>query len=288
MTRRRRLATLIALVLGAATGLVALAWAFQRSLVFVPDSTPVGPAPDAVEGGRDLTYRTSDGVELGAWLLPADAEADRGIAVLYVPGNGGNREGRLGIARQLTDRGFTVMLMDYRGYGGNEGSPSEDGLARDAVAAVEALADEGFGPERTLYLGESIGTGVVARLQSTHPPAGVLLRSPFTDFTSVAREHYGWPAGLLLRDEFPVLDHLAGSSVPVTVVHGTDDEIVPSASSARVAAGAGHLHEEVVLDGVGHNDAQMFGPPVADALSRLADRVVSGERRTPPTASGAH
>jgi len=252
--------------------LLGVAWAFQRSLVFVPDRAKVGSAADAVEGGRDLRLATSDGLTLDAWLIPAEPAADRRAAVLYAPGNGGDREGRLGIARLLAAEGFTVLLMDYRGYGGNPGSPSEDGLARDAVAAVEALAEEGFGPERTLYLGESIGTGVVARLGSTHPPAGILLRSPFTDFVAVAREHYGFlPVGLLLRDRFPVVEHVHESTVPVSVVHGTADEVVPSRLSAEVAASAGRLHEEVVLDGVGHNDAEMFGPPVVEALARLAD-----------------
>ncbi|OUZ11383.1 alpha/beta hydrolase [Aeromicrobium sp. PE09-221] len=258
----------------AAGGVVALAWALQRSLVFLPDTTPAGSAAHAVEGGRDLTLVTRDGVELDAWLIPPATTVDRETAVLYAPGNGGNREGRLGIAGQLAEEGFTILLVDYRGYGGNEGSPSEEGLAHDAVAAAEALAREGFAPERILYLGESIGTGVVARLQSTHPPAGVLLRSPFTEFTSVAREHYGWLGAALLRDEFPVVGHLAGSEVPVTVVHGTDDDIVPSALSAEVAASVGNLHEELVLDGVGHNDAVMFGRPVAEAMSRLADHAV--------------
>lgn len=264
-----------AAVIGLAGLLLGLAWAFQRSLVFVPDSTEVGSAADAVDGGRDLTLSTSDGHELDAWLIPAAAEADREVAVLYAPGNGGNREGRLGIAQLLAAEGFTVLLMDYRGYGGNPGSPSEDGLARDAVAAADALGEEGFDPERTLYLGESIGTGVVARLASTHPPAGVLLRSPFTDFVAVAGEHYGFlPVDLLLRDRFPVVEHLRDSTVPVTVVHGSSDEVVPSRLSAEVAASAGNLHEEVVLDGVGHNDAAMFGPPVVEALTRLADHAV--------------
>lgn len=275
MTSRRRLAAVLVAIFAAAGGLVALVWALQRSLVFVPDTTPVGSATERIEGGRDLTFTTSDGVELGAWLIPSDTAVDRETAVLYAPGNGGNREGRLGIARHLAEEGFTVLLLDYRGYGGNEGSPSEEGLARDAVAAAEALADEGFAPERTLYLGESIGTGVVARLQSTHPPAGVLLRSPFTDFTAVAREHYGWPGGALLRDRFPVVEYLADSEVPVTVVHGTDDDIVPSALSVEVAASAGNPYEELVLDGVGHNDAVMFGRPVAEAMARLADDAIA-------------
>lgn len=258
------------LVLGLGGLLVGAAWAFQRSLVFVPDSAPV-EAPDDV---REVTLRTSDDLELGAWLLAPAPSVDRGMAVLYAPGNGGNRAGRLDIARGLVAEGFTLLLIDYRGYGGNPGSPSEEGLGRDARAGVEALRAEGFDAGSTLYLGESIGTGVVARLQADVPPAGMLLRSPFTDFAAVGAHQYPYlPVRALLRDRFPVVKHLRESDVPVIVLHGTADEVVPSDQSVEVADVAGRLVEEVVLEGVGHNDAEMFGRPVVDAMVRLADHV---------------
>ncbi len=264
-----------AALVGVAAVLLALLWFGQRSMVFQPDTSEVVDADQVTDGGRDLTLHTADDLELGAWLLPPDEEADRDTAVLYAPGNAANRESRIGIAEEMTARGFTVLLMDYRGYGGNPGSPTEEGLARDAVAAAEALEDEGFPPERTLYFGESIGTGVVARLQSTHPPAGALLRSPFPDFVEVAREHYGFlPVGTLLRDRFPVTEYLSGSSVPITVLYGSVDRVVPSALSAEVAEETGNLREEVVLEGVDHNDPEMFGAPVADALEDLADHAI--------------
>lgn len=251
--------------------LVGAMWVFQRSLVFVPDASPV-TAPDGV---REVTLTTSDDLELDAWLVEPDASSaatDRETAVLYAPGNGGNRAGRIGIGRALASEGFTVLLMDYRGYGGNPGSPTEEGLAKDARAGVELLRGEGFDADATLYLGESIGTGVVARLQADLPPAGMLLRSPFTSFVDVGSHHYPYlPVRTLMRDRFPVEEHVSASDVPVTVVHGTADEIVPSGQSARVADTAGNLVEEVVLDGVGHNDPRMFGRPVVDALVRLGE-----------------
>lgn len=265
--RVRRVAVAAAVVVGMLAVLLGAAWVLQRSLVFVPDTSPV-EAPDGVD---EVTLTTSDGLELTAWLLEPES-VDRDTAVVYAPGNGGNRAGRLGIGRALADEGFTVLLVDYRGYGGNPGTPSEEGLAKDATAAVEVLRNEGFRADRTLYLGESIGTGVVARLQADLPPAAMLLRSPFTSFVDVGSHHYPFlPVGLLMRDRFPVEEHVSSSEVPVTVVYGTDDEVVPSEQSARVADTAGNLEEEVVLDGVGHNDPQMFGRPVVEALVRLAD-----------------
>ncbi|MDO5493249.1 MAG: alpha/beta hydrolase [Nesterenkonia sp.] len=275
MTPLRALIIVPSVIVGVGAVLVALLWFGQRSLVFQPDTSQVDSAEQVSDGGRDLTLDTEDGLELGAWLLPPDDDADRETAVLYAPGNAANRHNRVGIAEEMTARGFTVLLMDYRGYGGNPGSPTEEGLAHDAAAAAEALEEEGFAPERTLYFGESIGSGVVARLQSTHPPAGMLMRSPFPDFVEVAREHYGFlPVGTLLRDRFPVTEHVEDSSVPVSVLHGDADRVVPSELSAEVAEDTGELYEEILLEGVDHNDPEMFGAPVAEALEDLADHAV--------------
>lgn len=268
----RRVTTAALVVVLLVVVVVGLFWTFQRSLIFLPDSAAPLPVADVLPGGREVTLTTDDGLDLAAWFVAADPQLDREMVVLYAPGNGGNRAGRVGIAEELSARGFAVLLLDYRGYGGNPGNPSEEGLAADAEAAVRALAQEGFAPERTIYLGESLGTGVVARLQASHPPAGIVLRSPYPELSAVGSHHYPFlPVRLLLRDRFPVVDHLSGSSVPVTVVRGTADSVVPTELSAEVADSVGNLVEEVVLDGVDHNDPEMFGAPVADAVARLAD-----------------
>lgn len=268
---------LVVMALLAGVGLTA-AWGLQRQLVYYPDASDVPPAGEVLPRARDITLVTADGLELGAWYLPADAGRDTGrhtgLAVLVAPGNGGNRAGRAGLARELGARGFAVLLLDYRGYGGNPGSPSEDGLAADADAAVRALDGLGHPLERTIFFGESLGTGVVAGLLQRHRPAAVVLRSPFTDLADVGRHHFPWlPIRTLLRDRFPVLRPIAGSDVPVTVVYGDRDDVVPTELSARVADSAPALVERVVIEGAGHNDAVMFGPRVADAVERLARRL---------------
>lgn len=252
---------------------VGLVWALQRSLIYFPDRSGVPPAAHVLDGARDLTLSTDDGLELGAWFVPPAAEAqDRGMAVLVAPGNGGNRLGRAGLADELRERGFAVLLMDYRGYGANPGRPSEDGLRRDARAAADALAAEGFPPERVIYYGESLGGGVVAALLAERPPAGAVFRSPFTELAAVGRHHYPvLPVGLVLRDRFPVVEHVAATQVPVSVVRAAHDSVVPAELSAEVAAAAANLVEELVLEGADHNDPAMFGPEVADVVVRLAE-----------------
>lgn len=263
------------LVLVLLVGVVgAVLYALQRQLIYFPDSTRVPPASDVISGAHDITLHTSDGLELGAWFVPAQPTEDTGMAVLVAPGNAGNRARRAGFAEELGDRGLAVLLMDYRGYGGNPGSPSEDGLAADADAAAAALLDLGYPADRTIYFGESLGSGVVAALQARHPPAGIVLRSPFTDLADVGAHHYPWlPVRALLRDRFPVVDHLADSNVPITVIYGLDDSVVPSELSARVADQANSLLERVVLTNADHNEPVMFGSRVADAVQRLARSV---------------
>ncbi len=245
----------------------------QRRLVYFPDPSPVPPAAEVIDGARDVTLQTSDGLELGAWFVPARAGADLGLAVLLAPGNGGNRAGRAGLASELSRRGLAVLVLDYRGYGGNPGSPSEEGLAADALAGALALEELGYPPTRTIYFGESLGTGVVAALHDDRPGAGLILRSPFTDLADVGAHHYPWlPVRMVLRDRFPVIDVISRTAAPVTVIYGDRDSIVPSALSARVADSAPNLVERLVLEGADHNDPVMFGPAVAEAVLRLADR----------------
>ena len=253
---------------------VGMLTALQRQLIYFPDSAAVPPAGDVIEGARDITLRTSDGLALSAWFVPPRPASDMDMAVLLAPGNGGNRLGRLGLAAELSRRGLAVVLMDYRGYGGNPGRPSEDGLAKDAMAAALTLEELGYSSERTIYFGESLGTGVVAALQARRKPAGMVLRSPFTELADVGAHHYPWlPVRMLLKDRFQVSEHLSNSKVPVTVIYGDRDSVVPTELSARVADEAPTLVERVVIRGANHNDEVLFGPPVAGAVARLAKAV---------------
>ena len=258
-------------LVGLAVGMLT---ALQRQLIYFPDSTSVPPAGDVIEGARDVTLRTSDGLALGAWFVPPRSVSDMHMAVLVAPGNGGNRLGRHGLATELSRRGLAVVLMDYRGYGGNPGSPSEDGLAKDALAAALTLEDLGYPAERTIYFGESLGTGVVSALQARRTPAGVVLRSPFPELADVGAHHYPWlPVRLLLKDRFRVTEHLSNTQVPLTVIYGDRDSVVPTELSPRVADEAPTLVERVTIRGADHNDEAMFGPAVSDAVARLAKAV---------------
>ena len=254
----------------------------QRRLIYFPLPAQLPRAEAVVAGVREVTLRTVDGLALGAWLVEA-GEPDRGVAVLVANGNAGNRSLRAPLARALASAGLAVLLFDYRGYGGNPGRPSEQGLARDVRAAHRFLIEEAeVAPARLLYYGESLGSAVVTELATEHPPAGLVLRSPFVDLASVGRVHYPFlpVRTLLLRDRYPLADHLASVKVPTTVVYGSRDSIVPPEQSRAVAAVAAGETRVVEIAGADHNDrALLDGEKLIGAIVVLAERVCETSRR---------
>jgi len=271
-TLRLRPVTVIWLVavLVVVGGFIAVVWFGQRHLIYFPDTTSPRPPADA----REVTLETSDGLRLAAWRVSPSAP-DRGLAVLLAPGNGGNRAGRMVLAREMASVGLTVLLIDYRGYGGNPGRPDEDGLARDVRAGLAYLSAAGFGPDRIIYFGESLGSGVVAELATEFAPAGLMLRSPFVDLASVGAHHYPLlPVRALLRERYPVADNVETVTSPTVVIYGSADTIVPADQSRQVAERAAGTVSVIVVDGADHNDAELaHGPNIIGPLVDLVNQI---------------
>jgi len=274
------LATLgrVVLVIGGAwLLLVLLAAVFQRNLIYLPDRSDPSPPADV----EVVSLTTEDDLELTAWLLAPDGDPATAVStIVLAPGNAGNRAGRVPTARGLVERGHAVLLLDYRGYGGNPGSPDEAGLVADARAARDHLdARDDVDPDTIVYLGESIGTAVVAALAVERPPAALVLRSPFPELADVGRSAYPFlPIRTLLRDRHPTLEHLEQVDVPVLVVAGDRDRIVPTRLSREVAEASGA--ELVEVPGAGHNDAELFiGDRFLDAVDAHVRRAVGAGTR---------
>jgi len=189
--------------------------------------------------------------------------------VLLCHGNAGNAGDRVLHAALLTAAGFDVLLFDYRGYGRSTGSPSEGGLYRDARAARSALLSEpGVDAGRIVYLGESLGGAVALALALEHPPRGLVLQSTFTSVRDMAREHYPFlPAGLV-PDAYPSLRRIRGLRVPLLVLHGDRDDIVPLAHGRALHDAAPREKRLHVFPGLGHNDlVDGAGPGYAEAIA---------------------
>ena len=252
----------IALAMAVTLGLV---WIFQRSLIYLPSRH----VPDPPQGVEEVTYETEDGLTLSAWLLRA--EEDRGLVIVF-NGNAGNRANRLPLGEALTEIGYSVLLTDYRGYGENPGSPSEDGLGLDARAAVSHATDD-LGFTNIVYFGESLGAGVALGLAGEKPPRALVLRSPFSSLVAVAGHHYWYlPSSLLLEDRFPNVERIGEIEAPVLVIAGSSDDIVPTEQSREVYEAAREPKRLVIVEGAGHNDpALLDGDEMIGAVATFLD-----------------
>jgi fermentation-respiration switch protein FrsA (DUF1100 family) len=191
--------------------------------------------------------------------------------VLLFNGNAGHREYRAPLGAALRRHGLNVLLTDYRGYGGNAGTPTEEGLAADARAArAYALGRRDVDATRVTYFGESLGAAVALRLAVEHPPAALVLRSPFASLALVGQHHYpALPVGLLLRDRFPSIDRAPLLRCPVLVIAGSADTIIPIEHSRRLydAVIAPKTLVEIDAD---HNDAALLaGDQMVEATLRF-------------------
>lgn len=238
--------------------LVGVAWVFQRRLVYFPFDSKVPPAATVIPGSEEITIRTEDGLDLGGWFVPSGG--GKRPVVLVFNGNAGDRSHRAPLARALVRAGFSVLLFDYRGYGGNPGSPSERGLFADARAARAFLdARDDVDGRRIVYFGESLGCAPAVALALEHPPRALVLRSPFTSLADVGRWHYPFlPVRLLLTDSFPSLGRIPRVRSPVLVVAGENDRIVPPSHSRRVFEAAAGPKRYVSIPGADHNDEELL------------------------------
>ena len=253
-------------------GLVIL-WAVQRGLIYFPSVEIGTPADAGLPHAEPVAITTEDGLTLGGWFVPA-ADPPHGVTVVIFNGNGGNRASRAPLAAQLARHGIASLLFDYRGYGGNPGAPSEKGLAADARAAVRHIASRpGVDRDRIVYFGESLGSGVAVGLAAERPPFALILRSPFTSLVDVGRLHYPFlPVSLVLRDRFPSLARIASLESPLLVIATDNDDVVPTAQSARLYNAAASSKRLVIIEGAGHNDEEILaGPRVIAAIVDFVD-----------------
>jgi uncharacterized protein len=225
----------------------------------------------------DLRIPTRDGETLHGWFLES---AEPRAQVVFWHGNGGNLSLWLDVVAALRSRGFSVLAVDYRGYGGSTGSPSEKGLYRDGEATVQEF-------QRTLrktgspviYWGRSIGAPVAAYTASLFPPDGLVLEAPMRDARSVLRsDPIMWGLSFLSSYRFPTSSFVRQYGGPLLVIHGDADDIVPFESGHSVFGDARSTQKEfAVIEGAGHNDLHLVSPErYWSAIDRFVALVSAG------------
>ncbi len=220
-------------------------------LVYYPMPYPQGEWNlQAQSGARDLWFATRDGIRLNAWWFPQPGSR---LATLFLHGNAGNVTHRIDHALRINSAGSSVLVLDYRGYGKSKGHPTERGLHLDADAAYEALLRLGYDPGQVLLHGESLGTAVAVELASRRPCAGLILESPLASLREMAATVVPI-LGPLVANGFNTKKMIRRVRVPLLVVHGDADEIVPFSQGQAVFAAANQPKQFWRVPGAHHND----------------------------------
>jgi fermentation-respiration switch protein FrsA (DUF1100 family) len=249
---RRWIARLVkAILLAYVAGLVIL-FLLQRQLLF-----PAGKEPPSLERAglaglmEPVEITTAYGVALLAWYHPPP-RTDAPLIVLF-HGNGGTIEIRAVKAKTYIGAGFGVLLPEYRGYGGNPGSPSEAGLYADGRAALDFAAAQGVVPDRMVLLGESLGTGVAVQMAMEQHVAALILEAPYSSIADVAQSDFPLlPVWWLVRDRFDSMEKIARVGAPLFVVHGERDGTIPVRYGRALFAAASEPKEAMWLPDAGH------------------------------------
>ncbi|MBM3143172.1 MAG: alpha/beta hydrolase [Chloroflexi bacterium] len=221
----------------------------------------------------EVYFVTQDGVRLHGWFAPGES----GLTWLWCHGNAGNISHRLENLALLHQKlGVSVFLFDYRGYGRSEGRPSEKGTYLDAEAALAYLhSREDIDNSRIIYFGRSLGAAVAVELATRQPPAALILESPFPSVPYMARRLYPFlPVWPLLRTKYDSLSKMAQIDVPLLVLHGDNDDIVPLEAGRKLFEAAGGDKSFYTIHSAGHNDTYLVGGQAYfDALYTFIQRL---------------
>lgn len=259
----------IKLALGAVAAyvLIALAGYFgQRKLMYFPDRTRVQPAAAGLAEVEERVLKTPDGERVVAWYGKARPGQP---TLLYFHGNGGSLAIRAERIRRFMGEGWGVYMMTYRGYGGSSGVPTEVDNVADARLAYGALVLEGVAPTSIIAYGESLGSGIAVRIAVERPVAGLILDAPYTSIVDVAARAYPFlPVRALLTDRYETSKYIANVKVPLLILHGQRDGVVPVAMGRELAQLANEPKRLVIFPNGSHSNLYIDGNNAIEAVRR--------------------
>jgi uncharacterized protein len=245
-------------------GLAAMIYLAQRSLMYFPETIHTTPAAAGLPQAEEISLTASDGVPVTVWSV---APQDGKPVILYFHGNGGALHYRVERFHKLIADGIGLVALEYRGFGGNPGSPSEQGLIADAEAAY-GFAVAHYPPQQIVVWGESLGTGVAVALAAEKPVGRVILEAPFTSAFAVGQERYWYlPVRFLMKDQFRSDERIGKVTAPLLILHGVHDRTIPYAMGQHLFDIANKpKHIVRFMDG-GHEDLDANG--ALDAVGRF-------------------
>ncbi|MCP4330742.1 MAG: alpha/beta hydrolase [Alphaproteobacteria bacterium] len=230
----------------------------QRKFIYVPSTGEPSRAEFGATDMEEVAYRTEDGIDLYGWFKPpADRDAP---VIVFFHGNAGHIGHRAAKVRPFIDAEYGVFLAEYRGYGGNGGAPSEEGLYADARAALDLLAATGFEAESVILYGESLGSAVAVQMAIERQARALVLEAPFSSLVGVARKRFPiYPTDWLVADRFDSASKIGRLEVPILIFHGEHDSVVPVELGRRLFEAAQEPKEGVFIKQADHNDLYDHG-----------------------------
>jgi fermentation-respiration switch protein FrsA (DUF1100 family) len=207
---------------------------------------------------EEIWLPVDETVTIFGWFL--DAGPTRPV-LLWCHGNAGNVSHRLENIRQLYQRGISVMIFDYRGYGQSTGEPSEAGLYQDALASYDYLIQQRrIPPERLIIFGRSLGSSVAGEVAAHRSSAGLMVEGSFPSIQAMSDHHYfGLPAQWFMDVDFNLIKKVRTLHVPLLVIHGEQDSIVPMALGRQVFEAAHEPKRWYAVSGAEHNNVPFVG-----------------------------
>lgn len=242
--------------------LLSLCGCGMKSFIFFPEKEIHLTPADAGLTYEEIYLDTADGVQINGWFLPAPGAR---TTLLWLHGNGGNMSYVVSrIHRFLPRLKCNIFIIDYRGYGRSEGDVSEEGTYRDALAAYDYLRTRAdVDPARIVPLGVSLGAGVALELALQRPVQALILEAPFASIREMARVVAPWvPIGPLLTTRYDNIGKIGRLSVPLLILHGDRDEVVPFEQGRKLFTAAREPKRFYTIPGAGHNDTDAVGGPL--------------------------
>jgi uncharacterized protein len=246
----------------------------QRRLMYFPDAKHVLPGHAGLANVSERILNAPDGARNIVWYGKAKPGQP---TLLYFHGNGGGLAERADRIQRFMGQGWGVYMMAYRGYAGSTGYPTEANNIADARRAYDALVQEGVPPSSIILYGESLGTNVATRMAAEKASSGLILEAPYTSVLEIAVTDYPFlPVRLLLSDRYETDKVIPQVRVPVLILHGKQDDVIPVAMAHRMVKLANEPKRLVILPEGEHSDLYLDGnnalPVVRDWIKGLGRR----------------
>ena len=244
-----RILLIIAVFYGLA---VLLLFVFQRKVMYIPSKAIEAPERYGLRDVHSLTVPSSDGIQLQLWYIKAKTNFP---TVLYFHGNAGHIGDRAAIFHALSEQGFGVLALSYRGYGGSSGEPSESGIYDDARAAIGFLQTQHISLKQIMLFGESLGTGVATQMATEFDVGALILQAPYLSVAGRAAEIYYYvPVKWLIHDKFESIHKITKVKAPLLLFHGERDTVIPIRHGRELFAAATSPKRAFFMPNVAHND----------------------------------